>query len=242
MTPEPITQTVMLSAGPFLLMLGVILYLGIIGSYIFERYKIPDVLNLILIGVFLGPILHLVDPRLLTPWMPVVGAIALCLILFEGGLGLELSQILERFGISFWLATGTFLSTAGLISVIYHFTTGAPWIHAMLLGSTLGCVSSAVILPISNLLNVPDHVKTTINLEAALSDMWGVVLTLVLIRLAAVPHFDPGSTVNALVGAFTTAIVGAGVFGMVWLVFLDRFRESPFSYMMTLAAVCVLYG
>jgi cell volume regulation protein A len=237
-----ITTTTMPSAGPFLLMIGVILYLGIIGTWLFERYKIPDVLNLIIIGLILGPVLHLIDPALLTPWMPVVGSIALGLILFEGGLGLELDHILERFGVAFLLATGTFLSTSGLIAVLYHGITGASWIHSLLFGATLGCVSSAVILPISSLLTVPEDVKTTIHLEAALSDMWGVVLTLVLIRLAALNTFDPGHTINALVGAFTTAIVGAGVFGMLWLVFLDRFRGSEFAYMMTLAAVFVLYG
>jgi len=232
----------LMQAGPFLLMLGVVLYLGVVGSYLFERYKIPDVLNLILIGVILGPILHLFDPRLLTPWMPVVGAVALGLILFEGGLDLELDNVIERFGLSFLLATGTFLVTAGIIALVFRMLTGAEWIHSLLLGTTLGCVSSAVILPISSILNVPENVKTSINLEAALSDMWGVVLTLSLIRLVPLQTVDSGQMISALWSAFSIAIVGAGIFGAVWLVALDRFRESPFAYMMTLAAVFVLYG
>ena len=232
----------LMSAGPFLLMLGVVLYLGVVGSYLFERYKIPDVLNLILIGLVLGPLLHLFDARLLTPWMPVVGAVALGLILFEGGLDLELDNVIERFGLSFTLATGTFLATAGLIAVVFRSMTGSDWIHSLLLGTTLGCVSSAVILPISSILTIPENVKTSINLEAALSDMWGVVLTLSLIRLVPLEQVDHGQMVSALWSAFSIAIVGAGIFGALWLIVLDRFRESPFSYMMTLAAVFVLYG
>jgi cell volume regulation protein A len=233
-----------LNAGAMLLMLGFILYIGVIGSYIFERYRIPDVMNLMLIGVILGPVFHLIDPALLKVWMPVVGAIALSLILFEGGLGLELGHIIERFRIAFVLATVTFVGSAALIAIAYRGIMGAPWVICLMLGSTLGCVSSAVILPISNLVTAPNKVKTTIHLEAALSDMWGVVMTLVLIRLAHTPQaaVDPGYAVSAIWAAFTMAIVGAGVFGMVWLWLLDRFRESSFDYMMTLAAVFVLYG
>ncbi|PCI34676.1 MAG: hypothetical protein COB53_11765 [Elusimicrobia bacterium] len=233
-----------LNSGAMLLMLGCILYIGVIGSYIFERWRIPDVMNLMLFGVILGPAFHLVDPVLLKPWMGVVGAIALSLILFEGGLGLELNHIIQRFKISFLLATTTFIGTAALIAVAYHLITGTPWLLCLMLGSILGCVSSAVILPISNLVTAPDKVKTTIHLEAALSDMWGVVITLVLIRIYETPAAasDPGYAFSAIWAAFSMAIVGAGVFGMVWLWLLDRFRESSFDYMMTLAAVFVLYG
>ena len=233
-----------LNGGAMLLMLGFILYIGVVGSYIFERWRIPDVMNLMLFGVILGPVFHLVDPALLKPWMPVVGAIALSLILFEGGLGLELNHIIQRFKVSFILATVTFIGSAGFIAIAYRGITGSPWLLCLMLGSVLGCVSSAVILPISNLVTAPDKVKTTIHLEAALSDMWGVVITLVLIRLYQTPQatVDPGYAFSAIWAAFSMAIVGAGVFGMAWLWLLDRFRESKFDYMMTLAAVFVLYG
>ncbi len=235
-------NTPILDSGFFLLGLGAILYIGVISSNLFEKYKIPDVMILILMGLILGPVLHLISPALLTPWMPIVGAIALSLILFEGGLDLDFDQILTRFGLSSVLAFGSFIATMGLITLVYRFSTGDTWMHSLLLGSTLGCVSSAVIIPVSNHLNIPQAVKTTINLESALSDMFGVVLTLVLIRIEPTSHFEPGHLVNSIIGSFTTAIIGGLVFGAVWLWALDRLRQSPFSYMMTLAAVFVLYG
>jgi len=57
----------MLNAGALILMLGLVLYIGVVGSYIFEQYKIPDVMNLMVIGLILGPVFHLIDPNLLTP-------------------------------------------------------------------------------------------------------------------------------------------------------------------------------
>lgn len=236
------SEFAIINTGAFLLILGVILYIGVVASFIFEKYKIPDILNLILIGLFLGPIFHLIDPNLMKPWMPVVGSIALGLILFEAGLDLDLDRILKRFGQSFALAAGTFFATGIVIAWVYRALAGAPWVHCLLLGTTLGCVSSAVILPISNLLSIPEGTKTTIHLEAALSDMMGVVLTLVLIRVVGVPDFEPGHAFGALTTAFAVAVLFAGLFGMVWLWVLSRLKESPFSYMMTLAAVFVLYG
>lgn len=232
----------MISTGAFLLLVGLILYIGVVGSYIFERYRIPDVLNLILIGLLLGPVFHVVKPEVLTPWMPYIGAMALGLILFEGGLDLDLNNIIQRAGMSTLLAAATFFSSMLAISLIYRSITGAAWIPSLLLGSILGCVSSAVILPISAQLNVPDRVRTTINLESVISDLFGVVTTLVLIRLAPLAGFEPGQIVHSVAGAFSLAIIGAVAFGLAWLWALDRLKKSPFAYMMTLAAVFVLYG
>ncbi|MBI4248593.1 MAG: cation:proton antiporter [Elusimicrobia bacterium] len=231
-----------MSVGAFLFTIGLIIYIGVVGSFLFERYRIPDVLNLIIIGFILGPLLHLVKPSLLALLMPYVGAVALGLILFEGGLDLDFDNVLSQFGLSFLLAAGTFLLNMAAIVFFYRWLTGSGWIQCLLLGSVLGCVSSAIILPVSSKLNVPDSVRAAVNMEAVLSDLWGVMTTLVLLRLAELRIFDPGYMVNAVVGAFSTAIVGAGIFGMAWLWALDRLRKSPFAYMMTLAAVMVLYG
>lgn len=230
-----------MSAGLFLLMLGFVIYSGVVGSYIYEKRRIPDVLILILLGLILGPVLRLVPAETLGPWMPFVGSIALSLILFEGGLDLDFQQMVHRTGLAFALATATFfgsmLATAGLV----HWVSGAGWVESFLVGSVLGCVSSAVILPVTQKLNAPSDVKTALNLEAAFSDMWGVVITLVLLRLTGTA-FDPGQTVNALIGSFATAMLAAAAFGVAWLWALERLKESPFAYMMTLAAVFVLYG
>lgn len=230
-----------MSAGFFLLMMGLVIYAGVVGSWIYETRRIPDVLILILLGLLLGPVLGLVPAAALGPWMPFVGSIALSLILFEGGLDLDFEQMVSRTGLAFMLATITFFTSMISVAALYHWLAGAAWAESFLVGSVLGCVSSAVILPVTHKLRAPAEVKTAINLEAAFSDMWGVVITLVLLRVTGV-GFDPGQTVNALIGSFTTAVIGAALFGAAWLWALERLKASPFAYMMTLAAVFVLYG
>ena len=232
----------LLHSGAFLLGLGIVIYAGIFSSYIYERFKIPDVLNLIFIGILLGPVFHVVNPNFLKIWMPLVGAIALSLILFEGGLDLDVDQIIDRFGLAFALATGTFLLNVTLISLIFKLLTASTWLHSLLLGTVLGCVSSAVILPVTSIMNIPEKLKTTVNLEAAFSDMWGVVLTVVLLRLSHAPDVSAGHAFNSIVGAFTVSVILALIFGLLLLWALDRLKKSPFAYMITLAAVFALYG
>jgi len=65
---------------------GIIILIGFLGSLLFERLKIPDVLVLLGIGVLLGPVLNLFDPKSLMKFAEYFGSLALMITLFEGGM------------------------------------------------------------------------------------------------------------------------------------------------------------
>lgn len=76
------------------LIAGVIILIGFFGGLSFERTKVPDVLALLGIGVFLGPLFRLVDPDSLTHFAEYFGSLALMIILFEGGMGVRMTVLI----------------------------------------------------------------------------------------------------------------------------------------------------
>jgi cell volume regulation protein A len=90
--------------------IGLIILLGFMGSLFFERTKIPDILILIFIGLLIGPILTeytnfglLDDPEMkdtITFFAPHFAALALVIILFDGGLNLHLEKTMRKMGIA----------------------------------------------------------------------------------------------------------------------------------------------
>ncbi|PIR18796.1 MAG: sodium:proton exchanger, partial [Elusimicrobia bacterium CG11_big_fil_rev_8_21_14_0_20_64_6] len=106
-----------MNPGLFILLLGFVIYAGVVGSWVYEKRHIPDVLILIVIGLIMGPVLKLVPAGALSPWMPYVGSIALSLILFEGGLDLDFNHIVTRIASAFLMATGSFLLSLSFIAL-----------------------------------------------------------------------------------------------------------------------------
>src|SRR3989304_1874888 len=73
---------------------GLLTALGSIGHWLFRRSGIPDVLVLVFAGFLLGPIWHVIDPAQVQPAAPLLSALALVVIVFDGGLGLNLFKVL----------------------------------------------------------------------------------------------------------------------------------------------------
>ena len=85
MTPEELTISALIS-------LGAILFLGFIGNYIFNKTQIPSIIWLLLFGLFVGVVFNVqaINENLLTQFSAIFGAIAIIIILFDGGINTDL--------------------------------------------------------------------------------------------------------------------------------------------------------
>ena len=208
----------------------------------FERTKIPDVIALLGLGIILGPISGLVRPENLHHLAEYVGSLALLVILFEGGMDLDIDRLRSEFGAAAFLVLISFLLTAAGIASYLHFIIGWEVKQGLLLGAILGCTSAAIVLPIINRLNVSEEIKTTLSVESALSDVLAVVLTISLIDAILIGQKDAVAPFKAVVASFSIAIVIGGVVGLAWMKVLDLMRDKKLAYMLTLGAILITFG
>ena len=82
---NPVAQLLVIVAG--------LLLIGALGEFVFSRTGIPDVIWLVLAGIFAGPVFEVVSPRMLEPAVPFFGAIALTIILSGGASHLRLTDV-----------------------------------------------------------------------------------------------------------------------------------------------------
>ncbi|MFZ3209657.1 MAG: cation:proton antiporter [Geobacteraceae bacterium] len=224
------------------ILVGGIIFSGFMGTLFFERTKVPDVLALMAIGILLGPVSGLVQPEKLQHMVEYVGSLALLVILFEGGMDLDLDKLLSEFGSAALLVLTSFFLTTGCITSYLHLVLDWSWSHGLLLGSILGCTSAAIVIPIMGRLTVSEEIKTTLSVESALGDVLAVVLTISLIDAINIGQSDPTGPVKAVVASFSIAIVAGGLVGLVWMKILDLMRGRKLVYMLTLAAILVTFG
>lgn len=107
-----------------LALMAFVIFLGVFGEFVFSKTKIPDALWLIAIGFIAGPVLGLVSQQQLWAIAPIFSAIALMVIMFEGGLHLNIYEVIKNAPTSVLLAVIGFLINMAIIALILEGFAG----------------------------------------------------------------------------------------------------------------------
>ncbi len=233
-----------------LLVAGLIIFAGYLGSVFFQKTKIPDILILVLIGVIIGPVAKWVEWQHLSEITPYFVTLALIIVLFEGGLHLDFNMFYKNFGYAMFLGVGIFVLSIGVIFVIFKFLLPAAGMAqmsgtaAILLGGILGGTSSEIVIFLVRSMKVSADTRTNIELESVLTDIFVVLVVVVTadIALMGIGKVEVSSIFNKLAGSFAIAIVVAFITGLIWVAALRVLQKTPLAYMTTLAMAVVLYA
>ena len=123
--------------------------LGISAQWLAWRLKLPAIILLMIVGVLAGPVMGWVRPseelgHLLHPLI----AIAVAIILFEGGLNLRLHEYREaKVDVKRLVSIGL-LMTWGLSTVAAYYVAGLSWAVALVLGAITVVTGPTVIIPL----------------------------------------------------------------------------------------------
>ena len=218
-----------------------VIFVGFLGTLFFERTRVPDILILIALGIVLGPVTGILLSSELLAITPLLGALTLTLILFDGGLNLRYEDVVKKSGSVGLLIAAAFLMTTVAIAGFYlWWVPGAMVYQALALGAILSAVSSPIVIPILSVMRVKMETKTLLSLESSITDALAI-----LVFVAVLNGLGPGPSHNILLGVAATLVFStliAVVLGIVWLELLKMLRTGPYSYVITLAVVLGLYS
>lgn len=222
-------------------MIGAVLILGYITSQIFERTKFPDVIILMFIGMLLGPILKIVSVTgPISALAPYIGILALIIILFDGGLNLNLFKVLTSLTKAAGFTVTVFSFTVLFLGFLMHFFFGWTYLEGLLLGAVVGGTSSAIVIPIISKLSMNEDCKVILSLESALTDALCVIVSIALIEIISLGTVNLRNIAGSLASAFSTAGVIAVVFAIFWIGIINKLKQVGYS--ITLAVVFILYS
>jgi potassium/hydrogen antiporter len=226
----------------FFAMLGGLLVLAFIANRLVRFTGVPDVIILMFTGVLIGPVFHWVDPDIFRGTTQGFGSLALMLILFEGGLELNLREILSHFVGGFFLAVVGYLMAGVVVACVCHFAMHFYWIPALLVGAVLGCISSSIVLPVLQQVRLRGDVKMTLLVEASLSDALAVLAVTSLLHVAAGGRVQPGTIAWSLISSLILSVCCGVLAGMLWSYLLPLLTDQRFWHVLTFAAVLLVYS
>ncbi len=223
--------------------IGTVLIIGFITSQIFERTKIPDVILLMFIGMLLGPILKIISVEgPISTLAPYIGTLALIIILFDGGLNLNLFKVLTVLAKAAGFTVLVFLLNIVFLGFAMHLIFNWSYLEGLLLGAVVGGTTSAIIIPIISKLSMSEDSKIILTLESALNDSLCIIAAIALIEIISMGAVNLRMTAGSLATAFSTAAVIAVIFAVFWIGAINKLYIKQVGYSMTLAVVFIMYS
>jgi cell volume regulation protein A len=223
------------------LVAGVIIIFGFLGEEFFNRTSIPDSILLLLFGVLLGPIFHLFAQEELLAITPYFAAIALIIILFDGGLNMNIHEAVKNSPRALVLAISGWILNVSVTAVLCKVLLGWRLLNGLLLGSIVGGGSSIIVIALIRKLQVAEKIETVLSLESILTDVLCTVGAFTAINIILSGEVSLYSALGSVGIAFTVGILVGLAFGVAWLIILEKIKRKPNAYMLTLAMLFLTY-
>ena len=234
-------EGVIASADVILLAAGVVIFLGVAGEAFFKKTGIPDVAFLMILGVIIGPVLGIIQAEAVIQVVPYFAALALIIIMFDGGLNLDIKHIVKTAHYSFTLAIIGFILSVIIISLATHYVLEWTWLESILLASIVGGSSSAIVFGLVRNIRISEETKSILSFESAVTDILATIIAFILFEAVLAGHFDLQTLQETIGKAVVVGLVlGFGV-GIPWMYISTKFGNAQHAYMLTLAILFVLF-
>ena len=234
--------------GSFSITLQIVIavFAGITAQVLGETLKIPGIVFLLMIGIALGSDgLNVLHPSDLGVGLEVIVALLVAIILFEGGLNLELRD-LGRVSSSLrnLVTIGTGITLFGG-SMAAHWLGEFPWQLAFLYASLVVVTGPTVISPLLKQVAVDRQVATLLEGEGVLIDPVGAILAVVVLDTilnsdAGAMEFFNGLLLRGGIG-IAVGLIGGAAMGLL-LKRLLNFLSEDLKNLVVLAGVWGLFG
>jgi NhaP-type Na+/H+ or K+/H+ antiporter len=225
--------------------LALALAVGVIAQSAARHLKLPGIVLLLLAGIGLGPDgLGWVNPSHLGDGLYAIVELAVSVILFEGGLNLQISRLRrEQSSIRRLLTWGALITLFGAATAA-HLLLDWELARSIVFGSLVVVTGPTVIGPLVAELRLKQRVATVLEAEGVLIDPIGVILAALVLDLALSPNMDSlAAGALGLVMRLGFGIVAGVVVGalLAWLLRIRHLVPEGHENILVLASVLLLF-
>jgi NhaP-type Na+/H+ or K+/H+ antiporter len=226
------------------LTVAVALAAGVVAQVLARHLGIPGIVLLLASGVLLGPeFADLVRPDSLGTALEDLVSFAIAVILFEGGLNLDVRR-LRREGqvIRRLVAVGAVVTAAGG-TLAARLLMGWGWTQSLLFGVLVIVTGPTVVTPLVRRIGLGSGLRTILEAEGVFIDAVGALVAVVTLELVIGPGGAVASGVASL-GMRLAFGLGAGLLGGLVIALPLRLRVAVpegLENVLTLALVVLLF-
>jgi cell volume regulation protein A len=223
------------------LIAAAILVIGFLANVLFKKTGWPEILLLIIIGIIIGPILNLFPKEAFLPALPLISTFTLLMVLFRGGMELNISEVLAGSARGLFQAGTYFALGVVLITLFLHFVMKWNLIESLMLGSILSQTGEVVIIPLARKLRLKPQTVILLSLESVITSIFNIVFFFAFLSAQTQGIFN---LTGALIQIGTNFLVGIAIgmiMGIIWLKALFFLGKEELAYMVTIGYIFLSY-
>ncbi len=221
---------------------GAIVFIGFFAEIMFRKFSIPNIVILLFLGLILGSFTGTLSSEDLAVYANLFAPIALIIILFEGGLNMNLLEFIKESPVGIAFSFIMVLFSIGIFSVLCHFMFGWDFLVGAILGSIIGGISSAIALPLVQNGALGSKSKNIISIESVATDVFCIVFAITLINVAiGISSLDITVIGKEIMLFFLIGTVMGGVGAFFWAGLLKFTGKVDFAYILTIGFLFILY-
>lgn len=236
----------MLSFHGLIIVISVLMLICVFANKFLTRFGVPILILFIGAGMLLGSEgifgVYFDDPALTHE----IGNIALCFIIFHGGMELNWKTAKPVLGSGLLLSTAGVLLSTVLTGVAAHFITGISYMNGFLLGAILSSTDAASIFSTlkSQKLKLTGSVAPLLEFESGSNDPMAYLLTIALIGRIKNPGDGVATYLIMLLKEIGFgALIGVALgFGVVFLLNHVHFNIESMYFIVGLALMMSTYS
>lgn len=163
-----------------------VLVMSLVAQALSSYFRIPFIIFLLIEGIIAGPeVLNLVNPALYVDGLSAIVAISVSVIVFDGGLHIDLKHIrMVQESVLKLTTIGVFVTFLGT-TVLTSCLIGLPLELAALFGALVTATGPTVITPIVRNIQVSHKLGKILELEGVLNDAASVILAAMVFEWVA---------------------------------------------------------
>lgn len=237
----------MINAEHFLLIGAILLFVAVMAGKVAYRFNAPALLLFLAVGLFFGyDILSFNSPEL----TQFIGMLALCIILFSGGMDTKFSEIRPIMAEGITLATAGVLMTALLLGTFVYFVSPLIGVElsfplSLLLASTISSTDSASVFSIlrTRRQGLKENLRPLLELESGSNDPMAYILVILLVRMLGGEGEDisVGSTILMFVVQMAVGAFVGYLFGRLSVWVMNKINIDNASLYSVLLLACVFF-
>ncbi|PVA11502.1 sodium:proton exchanger [Pelagivirga sediminicola] len=200
--------------------------IGVGSQWVAWKLRLPAIVLMLLAGLVIGPGLGIFHPeRDIGPLMTPMISIAVAIILFEGGMTLNLQSLREAAkGVRRLVLIGAPVGWAGS-ALALHYVAGLSWASSAVFGGIMIVTGPTVIAPLLRTARLAKRPAQLLQWEAIVNDPIGALAAVLAFEVVLVIYAT--ETFGAAVWDMSVGIIGATVMGIAAGWFLSEgFRRG----------------